>query len=614
MPETWNATPPAGGSRADRTICQHFGFAETPFTIAPDPRFLFMSERHREALAHLLYGVENGGIVMLTGEVGTGKTTVCRALLEQLPERCNVAFVVNPRLSETDFLATICDEFRIAYPEQAPTNKVLIDAINSFLLARHAEGRTCVLVVDEAQNLSVALLEQMRLLTNLETNRCKLLHIIMIGQPELRETLAQPALRQLAQRITARYHLTALSRGELAQYVRHRVRVAGGDVEPFERAALSHLHRLSRGVPRVANVVCERAMLGTAVEGAPLVSTRVLKRAAREVLGPPVGVRALGGRRGALAAGVALVVGLGAAAATGYLGMTGEGAPAPARVAGEPAAGTADDAQGGTADVTAPPAKDPATSTVVAELSPPPPAASLEDAGMPSADAPPAEPLRPVAMAVTPRATVMEAPPATASVAAGPFRVGHRDQALAALFEAWNVPPAPPGADPCTHAAHHGLSCLDATGGLTSLLDMNRPALLELIGSTGEIGYGTLRAWNADGAAVVMVDGQPVTLPLDRLDDTWTGSFTILWQPPAGYRSPVGMGDTGAVVDWLRSALARIDASGAPAAPGRGFDQPLRSAVVDFQTSHGLTPDGIAGPLTIVHLNSALSEPPRLMP
>ncbi|HRD98244.1 MAG TPA: AAA family ATPase, partial [Rubrivivax sp.] len=227
-----------------------FGLSREPFSIAPDPRFLFMSERHREALAHLLYGVGGGGgFVLLTGEIGAGKTTVGRCFLEQLPSRCAVAYIFNPKLSVAELLQTVCGEFGIAIEPGETSIKAHVDALNRFLLAAHAQGRQALLVIDEAQSLSAEVLEQLRLLTNLETAERKLLQIILIGQPELRDMLAQPGLEQLAQRVIARYHLGPLSREESAQYVAHRLAVAGPDGRAgaaalFDPAALAALHRL----------------------------------------------------------------------------------------------------------------------------------------------------------------------------------------------------------------------------------------------------------------------------------------------------------------------------------------------------------------------------------
>ena len=267
-----------------------FGLNQEPFSIAPDPRYLFMSKRHREALAHLLYGLGGGGgFVLLSGEIGAGKTTVCRCFLEQIPPTCNVAYIFNPKLTVEELLQAVCDEFGIARDAaraDSATVATRVDALNAFLLAAHAAGRNNVLIIDEAQMLSADVLEQLRLLTNLETNERKLLQIILIGQPELRALLARPELEQLAQRVIARFHLSALSEPETAQYIRHRLAVAGLTHSlPFDRAALRQIHRLTRGVPRRINLLCDRALLGAYANGQARVDAEVVEKAAREVFG-----------------------------------------------------------------------------------------------------------------------------------------------------------------------------------------------------------------------------------------------------------------------------------------------------------------------------------------
>jgi general secretion pathway protein A len=266
---------------------EYFGLTKNPFSIVPDPRYFYTSEGHREALAHLLYGIKSdGGFVLLTGEVGTGKTTVCRRLLEVMPEEADVAFILNPKLSAEELLATICDEFGVTYPEGNGSIKVFVARINDYLLDVHAKGRRAVLIIEEAQNLKPDVLEQIRLLTNLETKEQKLLQIIMLGQPELREILKQPQLLQLSQRITARYHLGPLSREEVPAYVDYRLSVAGlvrGQL--FPPSTLKHLYRLSGGVPRVINAICDRALLGAYVQGKEQVDPKTLTKAAREVSG-----------------------------------------------------------------------------------------------------------------------------------------------------------------------------------------------------------------------------------------------------------------------------------------------------------------------------------------
>ncbi|MDX1269755.1 MAG: AAA family ATPase, partial [Oceanisphaera sp.] len=263
----------------------YFGLSDLPFSIAPDPRYLYLSQQHREALAHLQYGLScNGGFVLLTGEVGTGKTTVCRSLLEQIPEHTDLAFILNPRCTAQELLSAICQELAIPINEDANL-KQLTDAIHHHLLDAHAQGRQTVLLIDEAQNLSTEVLEQIRLLTNLETNTHKLLQIILLGQPELADKLKQPELRQLSQRITARYHLAPLSFSEMKAYIAHRLSVAGIEAALFRNNSLRRLYRLTGGVPRLINVICDRALLGAYVQRLPRVDLATLNRAAIEVLG-----------------------------------------------------------------------------------------------------------------------------------------------------------------------------------------------------------------------------------------------------------------------------------------------------------------------------------------
>jgi len=270
----------------DGVYKEYFRLTDLPFSIAPDPTYLYMSEKHREALAHLIYGVNSeGAFVLLTGEVGTGKTTICRCMLDQLPQNCDIAFILNPRLTELELLATICEEIGIDRLDDTTSIKGFVDRINRHLLDSHAAGRKTLLIIDEAQNLTSSVLEQLRLLTNLETNRCKLLQIVLIGQPELRDMLARRELRQLSQRITARFHLNPLSKGEIADYVVHRLTIAGARRRLFHPTAIARLFRLSGGIPRIINLICDRALLGTYTQGKARVDKNTLCRAASEVLG-----------------------------------------------------------------------------------------------------------------------------------------------------------------------------------------------------------------------------------------------------------------------------------------------------------------------------------------
>jgi len=297
----------------------YFGLNDKPFAIAPNPRYLYMSELHREALAHLIYGIQRDGcFILLTGDVGTGKTTVCRCLLEQLQEDTDVAIILNPKLTAIDLLKTICEELSIPVQSESPTGKSYIDALNRHLLQTHAAGRSTALVIDEAQNLEADVLEQLRLLTNLETDTQKLLKIILLGQPELRTLLAGPQMSQVNQRITSRYHLQPLQPEDVRIYIQHRLRVAGGGTRRlFTDPAIKLVARLSRGIPRLINLLCDRALLGAYAESADRVSWKIMRKAGREVLG--TGRPSLFSRRLLLMTMITLAIGLGMSAAWYYL-------------------------------------------------------------------------------------------------------------------------------------------------------------------------------------------------------------------------------------------------------------------------------------------------------
>lgn len=324
----------------------YFGLSDNPFAITPDPRFLFLSARHTEALAHLLYGVtESGGFIQLTGEVGTGKTTLVRTLLEKLPDNVDAALIINPRVSVLEFLRSICRELSIGW-KPADTAQDLIDALNAQLLKAHERGRRVVLIVDEAQGLQAEVLEQVRLLTNLETRQQKLLQIILVGQPELRELLARNELRQLAQRITGRYHLTPLSGTETRAYVNHRLTVSGAMAPIFTAPAVRSLQRISGGIPRLINIICDRALLGAYTHELRQVDGAMVRRAAREVLGEQP--RGNPSWRPALLAGLALVavavavsgVFWGSGTASGGVAPAAQAAVAPAPRPMPPSLGT----------------------------------------------------------------------------------------------------------------------------------------------------------------------------------------------------------------------------------------------------------------------------------
>jgi general secretion pathway protein A len=358
----------------------HFGLKREPFSIAPDPRYLFMSERHREALAHLLYGVRGGGgFVLLTGEIGAGKTTVCRCFLEQVPKRTNVAYIFNPKLTALELLQSVCEEFRITVSARdgtAPTLKDHVDGLNEYLLRTHAAGQNSILIIDEAQNLATDVLEQLRLLTNLETNERKLLQIILIGQPELRDMLARPELEQLAQRVVARFHLDPLAEDETAHYIKHRLSVAGmSGLIPFDRDARHRIFELTRGVPRRINLLCDRALLGAYASGRQRVDRDIVDKAAGEVFdltrrgGSGWSRRRLGLVGGGIAAG-ALVLGSVAVALVN-----------PRRAAAPSAAAAASAASGAVTAASAPASASASAAAAASAPAAPPPAAATTKGG-----------------------------------------------------------------------------------------------------------------------------------------------------------------------------------------------------------------------------------------
>ncbi|MDE2451876.1 MAG: AAA family ATPase, partial [Gammaproteobacteria bacterium] len=400
-----------------------FGLNEKPFSITPDPRYLYLSERHAEAMAHLLYGInEAGGFVQLTGEVGTGKTTIVRSLLAQAPKNAEIALILNPRMTAPEFLLTICEELGIGVPDSATESlKDLVDILSQYLLKAHAGGRRVVLVVDEAQNLAPEVLEQVRLLTNLETNTQKLLQIILIGQEELRELLARNELRQLAQRITGRYHLSPLSTEETTAYVRHRMRVAGATADIFNRFALEEIYRLSAGVPRVINVICDRALLGGYSLDRHRITGPLVRNAASEVFGkrftPPW-------LPWAGTAAVAAILAVGSFALWRLQPWSWAHAPAAAPTHAAPGRSRAASDAAGT------PASPPASAAAAATKPEVPPATVPA-----TADAQAAEPL--------------------AALLAKHSGDTTTDAAFTTLFGLWGVHYTMDGTDPCTQATQH---------------------------------------------------------------------------------------------------------------------------------------------------------------
>jgi general secretion pathway protein A len=567
---------------------QHFRLNEPPFSITPDPRYLYLSPGHRDALAHLLYGVgEGGGFVQLTGEVGTGKTTLCRCLLEQLPPGVNVALILNPRLTSFELLAAVCDELRIAYPPNTTSRKLLVDLLYHHLLDVHGRGERTALIIDEAQDLAPEVLEEIRLLTNLETSTRKLLQIILIGQPELTPLLEREDLRQLAQRVTARYHLVPFGLTDTRIYVRHRLMVAGARGNIFTDAALREVYRVSGGVPRLINSVCDRALLGAYTEDRHRVDPAIVQRAAAEVLGRS---RKRWGRpwqwAGAAAIAGAIVVGS-VLLTYGQMGF-------PTRTAVRPAAAPA-----------------PAPSEPAAAPGPVPAAA-------PPATPPPAPVDRSVAAPASRNGgTDPPAPSAErfGDLLADPAIRTDKVAAFRSLYTRWEL-----DFDPsrhrlaCDRARAAGMQCLFKTGGWTELRRLDVPVIIELKGPGGEKRYVTVVELG-EQTATLDLGGHWHTFPLAELERYWDGFFIAVWKAPAVRSVPIVPGSRGKDVAWLRQRLGEIDGRNGDGAQRDVFDDELKARVVAFQRARSLVADGVVGDETLAQMGTLQRDggTPRLV-
>lgn len=525
---------------------RYFGLHENPFALPPDPRYLYMGRRYQEALAHLLYGItQGGGFIQLTGEVGTGKTMMIRALLERLPAEVSVALVLYPLLSVEEFVLAICDDLQVPRGDNSKSLKSAIDRLNRYLLDNHAQGRRTVVIIDEAHKLSHDVLEQVRLLTNLETTKEKLLQILLVGQPELTSLLAQPDLRQLAQRVTARYNLTPLLPAETAEYVMRRLEVAGAKHPIFTRRALAAIHRLSGGIPRLINTLCDRALLGAYAHGKNRIDAPMVRRAAAEVghAAPPWYAR-----RVAIAAGIVALLAVGAWQLSSRVAQ-----PLP-------------------------------ISSDVAVASP--------------ADPPPVVPDRDTA------AREPEPAPSLAQLLAGPATGTDTDSAFSALFAQWHKDYTRlAGATGCERAERAGLRCIYATGTWNNLRQLNRPAVIELLLPDGQR-HQVLVKRLEDDRVVLAIGEAEQPFALTEVERFWYGKFLTLWNPPPTGEMVLRIGMQGPAVAWLRRVLARHSGQAATDLDNTTFDAALQARVKAFQREKELEPDGVVGRNTLIHLDA----------
>ncbi len=567
---------------------QHFGLSEAPFSIAVNPRYLFMSQRHRDALAHLLYGVSGGGgFILLTGEVGTGKTTVNRCLLEQLPDTTDLAIILNPALSAVELLATACDELKIDYPKGTESLKALTDALHHYLLDNHERGRKTVLMIDEAQHLDFDVLEQIRLLTNLETNDEKLLQIILIGQPELTDKLSRPELRQLNQRITARYNLQPLNLQETTAYIRHRLEVAGlrGSVSLFESAAVKQIHSLTRGIPRLINVLCDRALLGAYGQQRSRVNKRLIAEAAAEVFGEKAAAPSVQDSEGKRVLLVLLVAA--ASAAAGYWVSQSDVAESNALARGPASdlpngidARLSDTGNGSLGDRSTPTSQQSGViprNVLANEL----------NAGVNGGGAGKPQVSTALGLGITPAAPVWEL------------------QIQEANERFWQVASnTPVPSTVCPPPKITGLSCSKQSVNVwNDVMSLNRPVLLDMV-TKDKFAAASLVLAFGESTAFTWTRQGVIEVPLAELAEAWTGSIQYLWQAPQGWTGSVGLGSTSPVVNVIAQMFATLDGMEAPTVAS--FGPALKARVQLFQTSAGIAADGVVGEQTILRLNDRL--------
>jgi len=608
---------------------KYFGLTDKPFSIAPDPRYLFMSEQHREALAHLVYGVgEGGGFVLLTGEVGTGKTTVCRCLLEQIPESTRIAFILNPKLSAKELLATVCDELHIQYGDQNSL-KELNDALNEFLLQSHASGLKVVLMIDEAQNLSAELLEQIRLLTNLETNKEKLLQIILIGQPELNDILAQHELRQLAQRITARYHIKPLDLEECESYILHRLKVSGFNDSLFDKKAIRELFRRTGGVPRLINVLCDRAMLGAYARNRKQIGPNVVKKAASEIMGgdthevqadtiKPFHRPGHNWRLLSVALALILIVGsvyvfklvyqieeqskqiIDQSSANHDLEskilteqkkvnekqsielqkitdenqklqetidtMQEEKIPEPEL---EPETGPETGPEIVTTNI------DMAESQSLED--------NIQDNDQTMLQSEQKKPVLPFLTA--------------------DIQPDNELDAQQELFGRWDLDYQPEAnSNICDFAKAKGLRCELDNSGWWLLRVMDRPFILKLVSEDEQEIFGVVVALDRENV-LINFSGEEILLSREQVSEYWSGEYFLLWQAPPDYAGPISLDMQGVQVQWLLTNLAKLENLDLIVPPDAVFDEKLKAKVEAFQKENALNPDGVAGLHTLITLN-----------
>ncbi|MFT7558708.1 MAG: general secretion pathway protein A [Flavobacteriales bacterium] len=547
---------------------KYFGLEEAAFSIAVNPKFLYMSEQHREALAHLLYGIKGGGFVLLSGEVGSGKTTIIRTLLQQVPENTEIAFVLNPMADVRDLMQTICEELRLPFYEDNPPLKQLNDSLAELLLSNYSAGKRTVLLIDEAQLLSIEVLEQIRLLTNLETSDEKLLQIVLVAQPEIHDLLAQPRLRQLSQRITARFFLEPLSCDDCERYINHRLVIAGKEDNSviFPRAIVKRIHHFSRGTPRLINIVCERSLIGAYAHNKRSVDAAIFSQALREITGQRSVSQSVFTElpQKAIIAGAAfaliVIVGI--------------------------------------------------VSIAITLLGSAPPAIQAQQSEQaPIAVASPIEVSTVEASTVTtvtldePKVLPTTLPTSPENASSAYFK--GLSLAYAKLFEYHDIP-YDSFNHPCWQSKTHFYQCEDESFDTWQEFEsLNRPAILELIDSEQTRYYALVIGQRSDVILLIDDAGQMIERDANTIVDQWDGKVRFIWKNPKGYKKPLGLRSRSSLVEWVADSFATIDGQD-QSLSGQSFNEALKRRVIQFQLSKDLEADGVIGRQTLMAINDDL--------
>jgi len=563
----------------------YFSLTEKPFSITPDPAYLFLSRRHEEALAHLLYGVtDSGGFIQLTGEVGTGKTTVIRSLFERIPEHVEIALILNPRLSENEFLHAICDELLIPITKES-TNKECFDALNNYLLDAHSQGKKIVLLIDEAQNLEVSVLEYIRLLTNLETDKDKLLQIILVGQPELQTLLQRQDLRQLAQRITARYHLLPLNIAEARAYIAHRLTIAKSEHEIFTTGAKNKIYSAAKGIPRLINVLCDRALLGAYSQEKRMVDSKLASQVIKEVLGNHTAVKQTPQFRKFILPIMAFAVG----------GLVFSNLISGSNITKNiKSFFKASDSNSLSTQVNSP-----SSNIELAQIKNTT-STSTQNESIANKNVEQKQKLQIQNLAMVLSENISNT---TA------------EKSILKLLELWGKPTKINFDDVCRNVTDIKLRCLYRNAQWSDIVRVNRPLIIEIHDDQNTIHHLLIKHADSESVLAAIADRE-VKISLKEILMAWRGDYLLFWEPlKNSLDTSLQFGSKGEDVKLLKEQLELLKISPKTNKSNSNFGGVTMLQVKNFQKKYNLIVDGVAGSETFIAINNALDlkDRPKLM-